>query len=54
MDKQKRYIDYYLYIYCNNKSHRAEAYLLHLSRTTRFQARCVETVSSISETILAT
>ena len=41
-------------MYCDDKSHKVKVCSLHLFRTTRFQARYVEAVSSVSETTLAT
>jgi len=41
-------------MYYSNKSHRTKACLLHPSKTTRFQARYVKAMLSISEIILAT
>jgi len=35
-DEQKRHINNNLCIYCSNKSHRVEVFLLHLFETTRF------------------
>ena len=41
-------------MYCSKKSHRVEAYPLHLLEVTRFQARCAKVVSSILEVTLTT
>jgi len=54
MNKEKIHIDNNPYIYCDDKSHRVKICSLHLSRTTRFQARYVEAIPSVSETTLAT
>lgn len=54
MNKEKIHIDNNPYIYYDDKSHRVKICSLHLSRTTRFQARYVEAVPSVSETTLAT
>jgi len=54
MNKQKKYVDNNLYMYCSDKSHRVEVCSLYPSKTTIFQVRHAETALYILKTTPAT